>query len=89
LLTFSAPLYWYHLPPERPTDLGYPSSVVQCGVAAGQGVTMYYYNPSMRKPWQHEHRITEIRYLARDYYAIAVSWQEAELIAAVDRLSGA
>jgi len=88
LLTFSAPLYGYHLPPERPTDLGYPSSVVRRSTGRGQGVTMYYYNPSVRKPWQHENRSAESRYLARDYYAIAVTWDEAELIAAVDRMSG-
>lgn len=88
LLTFSAPLYGYDLPPERPTDLGYPSSVVRRRAGHGQGVTMYYYNPSVRKPWQHENRSAESRYLARDYYAIAVTWDEAELIAAVDRMSG-
>ncbi len=88
LLTFSGQLYGYHLPPERPTDLGYPSSVVRRGAGEGQGVTLYYYNPSVRKPWQHENRSAETRYLARDYYAIAVTWDEAELIAAVDRLIG-
>lgn len=87
LLTFSAPLYGYDLPPERPTDLGYPSSVVQRRAGPGLGVTIYYYNPSVRKPWQHENRSVESRYLARDYYAIAVTWQEEELIAAIDRLS--
>ncbi|MEZ4865088.1 MAG: sialidase family protein [Caldilineaceae bacterium] len=86
LLTFSGQLYGYHLPPERPTDLGYPSSVVRRNAGHGQGVTMYYYNPSVRKPWQHQDRAVESRYLARDYYAIAVTWDEAELIAAVERL---
>jgi hypothetical protein len=79
LLTFSGQLYGYHLGDERPTDLGYPSSVVQ----RGQGVTMYYYNPSVNKPWQQQDRTVETRYLARDYYAIAVTWNEAELIAAM------
>ena len=82
LLTFSAPLYGYDLPPERPTDLGYPSSEVR----RGQGVTMYYYNPAVRKPWQQGNRSVETRYLARDYYAITVTWDEAELIAAVDKM---
>lgn len=86
LLTFSGPLYGYHLPPERPTDLGYPSSVVQRGVDRGQGVTVYYYNPSVRKPWQHQDRQRETRYLARDYYAVAVTWDEQELINAIDRM---
>lgn len=85
LLTFSAPLYGYDLPAERPTDLGYPSSVVHRGTGGGQGVTVYYYNPAVRKPWQHENRQVETRYLARDYYAIAVTWDEAALIAAIDR----
>ncbi len=85
LLTFLAPLYGYDLPAERPTDLGYPSSVVRRSTGSGQGVTIYYYNPSVRKPWQHENRATETRYLARDYYAIAVTWDEAALIASVDR----
>lgn len=88
LLTFSAPLYGYDLPPERPTDLGYPSSVVKRGTGAGQGVTIYYYNPSVRKPWQHQNRSAESRYLARDYYAVAVTWREDELIAAIDRHIG-
>ncbi|HRJ42755.1 MAG TPA: sialidase family protein, partial [Caldilineaceae bacterium] len=88
LLTFSAPLYGYDLPSERPTDLGYPSSVVQRGAGPGQGVTIYYYNPSVRKPWQHENRSAESRYLARDYYAVAVTWREDELIAAIDRHIG-
>ena len=48
---------------------------------------MYYYNPSVRKPWQHENRTAETRYLARDYYAIAVTWDEAELIAAINTMS--
>lgn len=79
LLTFSGQLYGYHLDGERPTDLGYPSSVVQ----HGRGVTLYYYNPSVNQPWQHQDRTVETRYLARDYYAIAVTWAEAELIAAL------
>jgi hypothetical protein len=85
LLTFSAPLYGYHLEGERPTDLGYPSSVVRRQNGRGQGVTLYYYNPSVRRPWQQENRQVESRYLARDYYAIAVTWDEAALIAAIDR----
>lgn len=88
LLTFSAPLYGYDLPSERPTDLGYPSSVVHRSAGRGQGVTIYYYNPSVRKPWQHESRSVESRYSARDYYAIAVTWQEDELIAAIEQYSG-
>ncbi len=87
LLTFSGPLYGYALADVRPTDLGYPSSVVQ--PATGQGVTIYYYNPSINKPWNWAKREHEARYAVRDYYAIAVHWDEAELIAAVERLVGA
>ena len=47
---------------------------------------MYYYNPSVRKPWQQQNRQVETRYLARDYYAIAVTWDEGELIAAIDKM---
>ena len=86
LLTFSGQLYGYHLAGERPTDLGYPSSVVHRAADQGRGVTVYYYNPSVSKPWQYQDRQGETRYLARDYYAVAVVWDEQELIAAIDRM---
>ena len=74
LLTFSGHLYGYTVNAPRTTDLGYPSSVVR----GGQGITMYYYTPSIaRKGWT--------THLAQDYYAVAVTWDEAELVAAVDQ----
>ncbi|MBI3942921.1 MAG: exo-alpha-sialidase [Chloroflexi bacterium] len=82
LLTFSGNLYGYNVTAPRPTDLGYPSSVVQ----NGQGVTMYYYNPSINQPLRVNQRENEARYLARDYYAIAVTWDEQELIDAIGRI---
>jgi hypothetical protein len=88
LLTFSGPLYGANVTGERPTDLGYPSSVVRRGSGTAQGVTMYYYNPSVNKPWNRQDRTVEARYLVRDYYAIAVTWDEHELIAAVERVLG-
>lgn len=81
LLTFSGHLYGYNVTGPRPTDLGYPSSVVQ----NGKGVTMYYYNPSLTQPFKVNQRENEARYLARDYYAIAVTWDEQELIDAIRR----
>jgi hypothetical protein len=53
-------------------------------VRRGQGVTIYYYNPSVNKPWQHQDRSVEARYVTRDYYAIAVTWDETALLAAID-----
>lgn len=86
LLTFSGPLYGYAIENSRPTDLGYPSSVIQPD--GGKGVTIYYYNPSINKPWNWAKREQEARYAVRDYYAIAVHWDEAELLAALDALVG-
>lgn len=81
LLTFSGPLYGANVVGPRPTDLGYPSSVVCRG--NGKGVTLYYYNPSLRQPWNWAKREQEARYWARDYCAVAVTWDEAELLAAL------
>ena len=91
LLTFSGHLYGYTVEAERPTDLGYPSTAVTRCPGGGQGVTVYYYNPSMRRRPRAEPtdegrlypRDDEPFYLARDYYAIAVTWSESELLEAV------
>jgi hypothetical protein len=83
LLTFSGHLYGYNAESPRPSDLGYPSStLIQQGSAAGQGVTMYYYNPSIREEVNLADQEAEARYLAQGYRAIAVTWREAELITA-------
>ena len=84
LLTFSGHLYGYTTEASRRTDLGYPSSVVHSSGAGAHGVTMYYYNPSMRHAnvgWQ---RAGNPLYQHQDYHAIAVTWQEDELLAAVE-----
>ena len=81
LLTFSGHLYGYTAEETRRTDLGYPSSVVRGG---GQGITMYYYNPSMRLAVDARQRDSNPLYRHMDYCAVAVTWQEDELIAAVE-----
>ena len=81
LLTFSGHLYGYTVEESRRTDLGYPSSVVRDG--SGQGITMYYYNPSMRLATDGWQRAGNPLYQHENYYAIGVTWQEEELIAAV------
>lgn len=87
LLTFSGHLYGYNVEAPRPTDLGYPSSaIIRQGAGPGQGVTMYYYNPSLNRTPSWAQREGEARYLAQSYCAIAVTWREQELIAAVDNL---
>src|SRR5205085_6663729 len=79
LLTFSAPLYGYAIEANRPTDLGYPSSVVH----QGQGLTIYYYNPSVRRAWREDDSARERFYQPTHYTAVAVTWDEAELLAAL------
>ena len=82
LLTFSGHLYGYTKEESRRTDLGYPSSVVRGG---GQGITtMYYYNPSMRLAVDARQRASNPLYRHQDYCAVAITWREDELIAAVE-----
>ncbi len=82
LLIFSGHLYGYSTEESRRTDLGYPSSVVLGG--SGQGITMYYYNPSMRLAIDARQSAGNPLYSHQDYCAVAVTWQEEELIAAVE-----
>jgi hypothetical protein len=82
LLAFSGHLYGYDLDGPRPTDLGYPSNAIVPMPDGRVGVTMYYYNPSLNQPASGQ-RAGEPRYLARDYRAVAVTWREDELIAAL------
>jgi hypothetical protein len=84
LVTVTAPLYGYDIQPGRTTDLGYPSSVVRYG----QGVTLYYYKPSVRRNWREDPGARQIFYQSAGYYAIAVTWDEAELITAIDQALG-
>ena len=85
LLTFSGHLYGYTVEESRRTDLGYPSSIVHNGSRGGQGITMYYYNPSMRQALDSRKSAGNPLYGHQNYCAVAVSWEEEELIAAVDR----
>jgi hypothetical protein len=89
LLTFSGALYGYNVVAPRPTDLGYPSSVVRRTGMSGQGVTMYYHNPSMWQPGDWRGGQQGALFTQRDYRATAVTWDEAELIAAVAAHTGA
>ena len=82
LLTFSGHLYGYTEEESRRTDLGYPTSVVR-GAGNGQGITMYYYNPSMRGRLDARQRAQNSLYFHQSYCAVAITWQEEELIAAV------
>jgi hypothetical protein len=82
LLTFSGHLYGYNVTEPRPTDLGYPSSVVLPG---GQGVTLYYYTPSLRQSGADRLKLSSSFYSANDYRTIAVTWREEELLAALSR----
>ena len=45
---------------------------------------MYYYNPSMRLAVMPAQRASNALYRHKDYCAVAVTWQEDELIAAVE-----
>ncbi len=85
LLTFSGHLYGYTVEEPRRTDLGYPSSIVRYDSGSGQGITMYYYNPSMRSARDARQHADNPLYRDRNYHAIAVTWDERELIAAVQR----
>ena len=87
LLTFSGHLYGYNVTEPRTTDLGYPSSVVQRTGTTGQGVTVYYYNPSIRERGDWTIGERGALYDHHDYRAVAVTWDEAELIAAIDAAS--
>ena len=85
LLTFSGHLYGYDVPASRSTDLGYPSSVVWRTGGTGRGVTMYYYDPSaLRERLNVERHESNPFYSNSGYYAIALTWDEAELILAIE-----
>jgi hypothetical protein len=83
VLAFSGHLRGYNADFPRRVDLGYPSSVLVPGGGSRQGVTMYYYNPSIEGAGTL--RQTNTGYMAKNYLAIAVVWDEDELIAAVSR----
>lgn len=80
LLTLSGHLYGYNVTAPRPTDLGYPSTVVLPG---GQAVTLYYYTPSLRQSGADRFKLSSSFYSATNYRAIAITWREDELLAAL------
>jgi len=82
LLVFSGNLRGYNSDFPRRVDLGYPSTVMSTGIGPRTGVTMYYYNPSIAPT--DNLRQTSTSYSAQNYCAIAVVWDEADLIEAVD-----
>ena len=87
LLTFSGALYGYDLADSRPTDLGYPSSVVRREGTHGRGVTAYY-NPALRQPGDWRQGERGALYESHGYCAVAVTWDEQELLDAVTARCG-
>lgn len=80
LLAFSGNLRGYNADSPYRVDLGYPTSTL-CG---DRGVTMYYYHPTI--PTSANIRMAgNPAYGAAGYLAIAVTWDQDELIAAVAR----
>jgi hypothetical protein len=80
LLTLSGHLYGYNVTEPRPTDLGYPSTVV---LSDGRAVTLYYYTPSLRQSGADRFKLSSAFYSAAGYRTIAVTWREEELLAAL------
>lgn len=80
ILALSGHLYGYNVVEPRPTDLGYPSSVA---LPNGRGVTLYYYAPSLRQSGADRFNLSSAFYSAVGYRAIAITWREEELLAAI------
>lgn len=80
VIAFSGHLYGYNVVAPRPNDLGYPSTVV---LRDGRAVTLYYYTPSLRERGKDRYDLSSSFYSAKDYRAIAVTWREDELLAAL------
>ena len=77
---FSGQLYGYDIPETRPTDLGYPSSVVR----GDRVTTFYYYNPDHpRNARTWTGASTTPFYLLTGYRCIAISWSIEEFLAAL------
>ncbi len=84
LLLFSGQLYGYDLGDQRPTDFGYPSTVLLENGA--RGVMVYYVNPFSRardRTWNGPE--TTPQYQPDGYRAICVTWSMAELRAVLSQ----
>jgi hypothetical protein len=87
LLVFSGHLYGYTVEEPRPTDLGYPSTVIARPPGGERrGVTVYYYSPSLRQAGSARIRTRTPFYDQADYLAVAVTWHENALLAALDEI---
>ena len=80
LLLFSGNLRGYNANSPFRVDLGYPSSAL----SGARGITMYYYHPTIPSSADIR-RSGNPAYSADGYRAVAVSWDQDELIAAVDQ----
>jgi hypothetical protein len=82
LIALSGNLYGYELAEERPTDFGYPTSVVR---EDGTVVTVYYVCPFPRVGPNREWSGVETTpfYQSRGYRARCVRWSREELFAAL------
>lgn len=78
-IAFSGDLYGADAGPGRMTDLGYPSSAV----AGGRAVTVYYVNPDLAPRADGLPTHLQPPYPATGYRAVAVSWREDALLAAL------
>jgi hypothetical protein len=82
-LHLSGPLYGVDGTRQR-TDLGYPSSVVVTDAdGKRRGVTVYYYNPTMPAVDDVWRRRDNPLFEPAEYMAVAISWLEEELLAAL------
>ena len=82
LLALSGQLRGYTTTSPRRADLGYPSSTLR----GDRGVTLYYCNPAHPRD-DHWQSAGSAGYTATGYTAVAVSWDQNELISAVERAS--
>jgi hypothetical protein len=84
LLTFSGHLYGYDLPEPRPNDFGYPSTVIRRSGGTGEGVCVYYSHPAIDTSQTRPRAGNERYYLVDNYRATALTWDEDELLAAIE-----
>lgn len=89
LITVSGHLYGANVEAARVTDFGYPSSVIHRCPGQARGVTVYYMNTSIPKDldWGVSGPQSPF-YRDQGYRAVAVTWDEAELITAIKQMEG-